>query len=186
MKAFGTLPSGDPEAIADLAAAALEQDPDDWLSAHLAAHLAVEHPQMAGRSTWPDDNPYAAHDNDHRDWIHDHTHDRSHSRREAADTVFNKLNPDFGVLSDGHDPQQHRFAARPRAGAPIGHACRGGAPRPQPSRRSTARARRRRCRTTSRAPRRRLRASDTRGSPPNERAQPEVAGATTASAGTHP
>jgi hypothetical protein len=111
MEAFDTRPSGDPEAIADLAAAALEQDPDDWRPAQVAAHLAVEHPQIAGRSSWPDDSPYAAHDNDHRDWIYDHTHDRSRSRPEAADALFNELNPDFGVLPDGHDPQQHRFAA---------------------------------------------------------------------------
>jgi hypothetical protein len=110
MGAFDTLSSRDPEATADLAAAALEQDPDDWHLAHAAAHLAAEHPQIAAAGTWPDDNPYAAHDNDHRDWIYGHTHDRTGAGREAADAAFTALNPDFGVLPDGRDPQQHRFA----------------------------------------------------------------------------
>jgi hypothetical protein len=103
MGAFDTLPSHDPKATADLAAA-LEQDPDDWHLAHAVAHLRDQHPQIAAVGTWPDDNPYAAHDNDHRDWIYGHTH----HRREAADAVFNQLNPEFDLDVDSHDLQRHR------------------------------------------------------------------------------
>jgi hypothetical protein len=110
MGAFDTLPSHDPEATADLAAAAPEQDPDDWHLAHATAHLAAEHPQIAARQTWPDDNPYTAHDHDHRDWIYGHTHDRIGTRHEAADAAFNQLNPEFDLDIDSHDPERHRAA----------------------------------------------------------------------------
>jgi hypothetical protein len=108
MGAFDTLPSRDPEATADLAAAALEQDPDDWHLAHAIAHLAVEHPQIAAAQTWPDDDPYTAHDHDHRDWIYGHTHDRTRAGREAADAAFNQLNPEFDLDVDSHSPERHR------------------------------------------------------------------------------
>jgi hypothetical protein len=108
MGAFDTLPFRDPEAAVDLAAAALEQDPDDWHLAHALAHLAAEHPQIAAAGTWSDDNPYAAHDNDHRDWIHGHIHDRTGARREATDAAFNQLNPEFDFDVDSHDPERHR------------------------------------------------------------------------------
>jgi hypothetical protein len=107
MGAFHTLPSHDPQATADLAAHALELDPDDWHLAHVTAHLRDQHPQAATAGTWPDDNPYAAHDNDHRDWIYGHTHDRT-AGREAADAAFNQLNPEFDLDVDSHDPQRHR------------------------------------------------------------------------------
>jgi hypothetical protein len=111
MGAFDTLPSRDSEATADLAAAALEQHPDDdWHLAHVTAHLAAEHPQIATAGTWPDDNPYTAHDNDHRDWIYGHTHERTGARREAADAAFNQLNPEFDLDVDSHDPERHRAA----------------------------------------------------------------------------
>jgi hypothetical protein len=110
MGAFDTLPSRDPEATVDLAAAALEQEPDDWQLAHVTAHMAAEHPQIASRRTWPDDNPYTAHDNDHRDWIYGHTHHRNGTRREAADAAFNQLNPDFDLDVDSHDPNRHLAA----------------------------------------------------------------------------
>jgi hypothetical protein len=110
MGAFDTLPSRDPEATADLAAAALEQDPDDWHLAHATAHLAAEHPQIAAPRTWPDDNPYTAHANDHRDWIYGHIHDRTGARRKAADAAFNQLNPEFDLDVDSHDPQRHQAA----------------------------------------------------------------------------
>jgi hypothetical protein len=110
MGAFDTLPFRDPEATADLAAAALEQDPDDWHLTHVTAHLAAEHPQIAARQAWPDDNPYAAHDHDHRDWIHGHTHDQTRARREAADAAFNQLNPEFDLDVDSHDPERHHAA----------------------------------------------------------------------------
>jgi hypothetical protein len=84
MGAFDTLPSRDPEAVADLAAAALEQDPDDWRLTHVAAHLRDQHPQVAA-GTWPDDNLYTAHEADHRDWNHDHTHPARHVDRVAGE-----------------------------------------------------------------------------------------------------
>jgi hypothetical protein len=110
MGAFDTLPSHDPETTADLAAAALEQDPDDWRLAHVAAHLRDQHPRVAAARIWPDDNPYAAHDNDHRDWNYDHTHNRTRARREAADAAFNQLNPEFDLDVDSHDPERHHAA----------------------------------------------------------------------------
>ena len=110
MGAFDTLPSHDPEATADLAAHALELHPDDWHLEHVTAHLAAEHPQIAAAGTWPDDNPYTAHDNDHRDWIHGHTHDQTRAGREAADAAFNHLNPDFDLDVDSHDPERQRAA----------------------------------------------------------------------------
>jgi hypothetical protein len=108
MGAFDTLPSRDPEATADLAAHALELDPDDWHLAYVTAHLAAEHPQIAVRRTWSDDNPYAAHEHDHRDWISGHTHDRTGTGREAADAAFNQLNPEFDLDVDSRDPERHR------------------------------------------------------------------------------
>jgi hypothetical protein len=108
MGAFDTLPSRDPEAMADLAAAALEQDPDDWRLPHVAAHLAAEHPQIAAPQTRPDDNPYAAHDHDHRDWVSGHTHHRTSAGREAADAAFNQLNPEFDLDVDSHNPERQR------------------------------------------------------------------------------
>jgi hypothetical protein len=108
MGAFDTLPSRDPEATTDLDAAALELDPDDWHLGHVTAHLRDQHPRVAAARTWPDDNPYAAHDDDHRDWIYGHTHDRTGARREAADAAFNQLNPEFDLDVDSHDPERHR------------------------------------------------------------------------------
>jgi hypothetical protein len=108
MGAFDTLPSRDPQATADLAAHALGLDPDDWHAAHVTAHLAAEHPQIAAPQTWPDDNPYAAHEVDHRDWIYGHAHDRTGIHREVADAAFNQLNPEFDLDVDSHDPQRRR------------------------------------------------------------------------------
>jgi hypothetical protein len=108
MGAFDTLPSHDPEATADLAAHALELHPDDWHLEHVTAHLAAEHPQIAAAGTWPDDNPYTAHDNDHRDWIYGHTRHRTSAGREAADAAFNQLNHDFDLDIDSHNPERHR------------------------------------------------------------------------------
>jgi hypothetical protein len=105
MGASHTLPARDPEATADLAAAALELDPDDWRPEHVTAHLRTQHPQIAAARTWPDDNPYVAHTTDHRQWIYDHAHLRGPAER------FADLNPDFGVLPDDRDPAQHQFVA---------------------------------------------------------------------------
>jgi hypothetical protein len=134
MGASNTLPSRDQEALADLAAAALERDPANWDQDLVATHLRSLHPQIATGNR-PDDNPYAAHQADHRDWNYDHMHptrdqathelvrDRyapslSLSRAEPVgasaggpDEWFADLNPDFGVLPDDRDPVQHRFAA---------------------------------------------------------------------------
>jgi len=134
MGASNTLPSHDQEAAADLAAAALERDPADWDHDLVAIHLRSLHPQIAAGS-WPDDNPYAAHQADHRDWNYDHTHstrdqamhqlvwDRSApslspdlttpvgASAGGPDEWFADLNPDFGVLPDDRDSRQHRFAA---------------------------------------------------------------------------
>src|SRR5215212_10514785 len=110
MGAFDTLPSRDPQAAADLAAAALEQDPGDWHLPHVTAHLAAEHPQIAAAGTWQDDNPYAAHDHDHRDWIYGHTHRRTGGRREVADAAFNQLNPEFDLEVDSRNPERHLAA----------------------------------------------------------------------------
>jgi hypothetical protein len=134
MGASNTLPSHDQEALADLAAAALERDPADWDQDLVAVHLRSLHPQIAA-GNWSDDDPYAAHHADHRDWNYDHTHptrdqathqlvrDRSAaslgpSRAALEDASagspnewFADLNPDFGVLPDDRDPRQHRFAA---------------------------------------------------------------------------
>jgi hypothetical protein len=99
MGASDTLPRQDWEAAADLAAAALELDPGDWRLGHVTAHLAAEHPQIR---SWPDDNPYAAHDDDHRDWIYDHRHPPP---ERAAEAAFARLNPHLAGFmrpSDGH------------------------------------------------------------------------------------
>ena len=90
----------------DLAAEALELDPDDWSHPHAVAHLAVDHPQVR---TWPDDNPDLAHEVDHRDWNYDHAH-------PVTEQAFDRLNPEFGVPADrsdriGHCDVQQREAA---------------------------------------------------------------------------
>ena len=134
MGVSNTVPSNDQEALADLAAAALERDPADWDQDLVAAHLRSLHPQIAA-GRWPDDNPYAAHQADHRDWNYDHTHptrdqakhqlirDRSAASLSLSRVApmgasagspyewFAELNTDFGVLPDDRDPRQHRFAA---------------------------------------------------------------------------
>jgi hypothetical protein len=94
----------------ELAAEALELDPDDWQHQHAVAHLAADHPQV---HTWPDDNPYLAHGQDHRDWIYDHPHPPA---ERVAEQAFDRLNPDYGVPADrsdriGHRDVQHREAA---------------------------------------------------------------------------
>jgi hypothetical protein len=94
----------------ELAAEAHEVHPEDWSHPHAVAHLAVEHPQVR---SWPDGNPDLAHDQDHRDWIYDHTHP---VREAQAERAFDRLNPDFGVAADhadhiGHDDVQQREVA---------------------------------------------------------------------------
>jgi hypothetical protein len=93
-----------------LAAEALELDPDDWRHGHAVAHLAIEHPQVRA---WPDDNPDLAHELDHRDWIYDHPHP---TPLRAVEQAFDRLNPQFGVPADHHNPYG-RQAVRDREAA---------------------------------------------------------------------
>jgi hypothetical protein len=65
----------------EFAAEAQELDPDDWSHRHAVAHLAADHPQVRA---WPDDNPYLAHDQDHRDWIYDHPHPSTERGRRGG------------------------------------------------------------------------------------------------------
>ena len=98
----------------DLAAEALELDPDDWSHPHAVAHLAVDHPQVR---TSPDDNPDLAHHLDHRDWIYDHAHPSS---ERAAEQAFDRLNPTFGVPADRSDRIGHRDIAQREAALALG------------------------------------------------------------------
>jgi hypothetical protein len=93
-----------------LAAEALELDPDDWRHGHAVAHLAVEHAQVRA---WPDGNPDLAHDLNHHDWIYDHPHP---SRERVAEEAFDRLNPTFGVPADHNNPYGQR-AVRDREAA---------------------------------------------------------------------
>jgi hypothetical protein len=93
-----------------LAAEALELDPDDWSHPHAVAHLAAEHPHAR---SWPDDNP----DLDHCDWIYDHSHP---SLERAAEQAFDRLNPTFGLPADHADPIGHRDVARREAALTMG------------------------------------------------------------------
>jgi hypothetical protein len=97
-----------------LAAEARQLDPDDWRHGHAVAHLAVDHPQVRA---WPDDNPYTAHNQDHRDWIYDHPHPPAERANEQA---FDRLNPTFGVPADRSDTIGHRDVARREAALALG------------------------------------------------------------------
>jgi hypothetical protein len=97
-----------------LAAEALELDPDDWSHPHAVAHLAIEYSQVRA---WPDDNPDLAHEQDHRDWIHDHHH-RPAERTGEQD--FDRLNPTFGVPADCADRIGHRDVAQREAALALG------------------------------------------------------------------
>jgi hypothetical protein len=99
---------------AELAAEARELDPDSWQRGHAVAHLAPEHPQVRA---WPDDNPYLAHDHDHRDWIYDHIHPPA--ERTAA-RAFDRLNPEFGVPADRTDRIGHRDLQQREAALTLG------------------------------------------------------------------
>jgi hypothetical protein len=93
-----------------LAAEALELNPNDGSHGHAVAHRATQHPQVRA---WPDDNPDLVHEQDHRDLIHDHHHP---SRERATEEAFDRLNPEFGVPADRshpiglHDVQQRETA----------------------------------------------------------------------------
>jgi hypothetical protein len=83
----------------ELAAEALELDPDQWQLAYMTAHLADQHPQVRA---WPDDNPYLAHQHDHHDWSYDHPHQRRQRTAErAAEHAFDRLNPGHVTIGGG-------------------------------------------------------------------------------------
>jgi hypothetical protein len=94
----------------ELAAEALELDPDDWRHGHAVAHLATDHPQVRA---WPEDHPDLAHQLDHRDWNYDHHH---RPADQAAEQAFDRLNPEFGVPADQHN-SYGRQAVRDREAA---------------------------------------------------------------------
>jgi hypothetical protein len=93
-----------------LAAEALELASDDWRHGHAVGHSATQYPQVRA---WPDDNPDLAHQLDHRDWIYDDPHP---SNQWAAEQAFDRLNPEFGVPADQHNPYG-RQAVRDREAA---------------------------------------------------------------------
>jgi hypothetical protein len=97
-----------------LAAEALELDPDDWQHGHAVAHLAVDHPHVRA---WPDDNPDLAHHLDHRDWINDHHH---RSAERAAEQAFDRLNPDFGLPADQRSHHGHQAVHQREAALALG------------------------------------------------------------------
>ena len=76
--------------------------------------LAADHPQVRA---WPDDNPYLAHDQDHRDWIYDHPHV---SAERAAEEAFDRLNPEFGMPADRTDRIGHRDVGQREAALALG------------------------------------------------------------------
>jgi hypothetical protein len=97
----------------DLAAEALELDPDDWSHPHVVAHLATEHPQVR---SWPDGNPDLAHELDQWGWIHDH-----HLMAErTAEQAFDRLNPAFGIPADHADRTGHRDIQQREAALALG------------------------------------------------------------------
>jgi hypothetical protein len=98
----------------ELAAEALELDPNDWSHGHAVAHLATQHPQVRA---WPDDNPDLAHQLDHRAWIYDHTHA---IREVEAERAFDRLNPAFGVPADRSHPIGHRDLQQREAALALG------------------------------------------------------------------
>ncbi|HEY6591997.1 MAG TPA: hypothetical protein VI751_13355 [Actinomycetota bacterium] len=97
-----------------LAAEALQTDPDDGRHGHAVAHLATGHPQVRA---WPDDNPDLAHERDHRDGTDDHDH---LTRERDAEDAFDRLNPDFGVPADRTDRIGHRDLAQREAALALG------------------------------------------------------------------
>jgi len=98
----------------ELAAEAIELDPDDWQHGHAVAHLAANHPQVR---VWPDDNPYLAHEQDHSDWIYDHPHPPA---ERAAEQAFDRLNPEFGVPADRTNRIGHHDVAQRESALAMG------------------------------------------------------------------
>ena len=66
---------------------------------------------------WPEGNPDLAHKQDHRDWNYDHHH---RPAERAAEEVFDRLNPDFGVPSDRSDHLGHRDLQQREAALALG------------------------------------------------------------------
>ena len=97
-----------------LAAEALQTDPDDGRHGHAVAHLATGHPQVRA---WPDDNPDLAHERDHRDGTDDHDH---LTRERDAEDAFDRLNPEFGVPADHTNPYGKRAVHDREAALALG------------------------------------------------------------------
>jgi hypothetical protein len=97
-----------------LAAEALQLDPGDGRHSDAVAPLATEHSQVR---TWPDDNANRAHERDHRDWIDDHPHS---TRERDAEQAFDRLNPEFGVPADTHNPYGRRAVQDREAALVLG------------------------------------------------------------------
>ena len=96
-----------------LAAEARQLDPDHWTHGHAAAHLAAGHPRVRD---WPDDNPDLAHDLDHRAWVDDH----HRPAERAAEQAFDRLNPEFGVPADQHNPYGRQAVRQREAALSLG------------------------------------------------------------------
>jgi hypothetical protein len=94
----------------ELAAEALELDPRTGSTAMPSPTWPPITPRCA---PGPDDNPYLAHEQDHRDWIYDHPH-------PPAERAFDRLNPDFGVPADRSDRIGHRDVQQREAALALG------------------------------------------------------------------
>jgi hypothetical protein len=82
----------------ELGADARQLDPDDWQHGHAVAHLAAEHPQVRA---WPDDHPHPP-------------------LERAAEQAFDRLNPEFGVPADQHNPYGQRAVQDREAALALG------------------------------------------------------------------
>jgi hypothetical protein len=97
-----------------LATEARQLDPDDGRHSHAVAYLAAEHSQVR---TWADDNPDRTHELDPRDGSYDHPHP---SRERDAERTFDRLNPEFGVPADQHNPYGRQVARDREAALALG------------------------------------------------------------------
>jgi hypothetical protein len=83
----------------------------------MGSHPTLDHHELAAEArqvrTWPDENPDLVHELEHRDWIDNQDHS---TRERAAERAFDRLNPEFGVPADHHNPSG-RQAVRDREAA---------------------------------------------------------------------
>jgi hypothetical protein len=68
----------------------------------MGSHNTLDHRELATEALEPD----------HRDWIHDH----HRMTGRTAEQAFDRLNPDYGVPADPHNPHGHQ-ALRDREAA---------------------------------------------------------------------